>query len=90
MSKEGAEAEEDTESKQTPGSELLAQSWCGARIREPQDHDLSQSWTLNRVTQAPHLKNIFKFICLFWERVCTHVGAGGAGRERERENPKQA
>ena len=36
--------------KQAPGSELSAQSRRGARTHGPRDHDLSQSRTLNRLT----------------------------------------
>ena len=34
--------------KQAPGRELLAWARSRARTHEPQDRDLSQSWTLNR------------------------------------------
>ena len=41
-SRGGAESKKETQNlKQTPGSELSAQSQHGARTHKPQDHDLS-------------------------------------------------
>ena len=61
MSRGGAERDGDTESE--AGSSLSCQhrAWHGAQTPEPQDHDLSQSQTLNRLSHPGALAFFLNF-----------------------------
>ena len=61
-------------------------AWRGARTHKPWDHDLSQSWTPNRLSHPGAPKFFFNVVLFLRERETDRVWAGVGQRERETES----
>ena len=82
---EGQREGEAQSPKRAPGPSCQHRARCGARIHEPREHDLTQSWTLNWLSHPGTPTYLFFNVCLFLrERERQSVSRGGAERGRHR------